>query len=80
MAHVNGLLAAARLALSRHSLLVQFDPVSVALLIWQTFVISQDVLYQETRRLIHVDVVLGKRKLYVRGVIRHLLKKERCTP
>lgn len=53
-------LAAARLDLSSHSLLVQFDPVSVALLVRQAFVVGQDVLHQETRRLVHVDVVLGK--------------------
>lgn len=63
------MLAAARLALSGHSLLVQFDPVSIALLVRQTFVIGQDALYQEACRLVHVDVVLGKRKQYVTLVI-----------
>lgn len=66
---MNWVLAAARLAFSGHSLLVQFDPVSIALLVWQTFVVGQDALYQEACRLVHVDVVLGKRRKYITLVI-----------
>lgn len=69
-------LAAAWLALSSHSLLVQFDPVSIALFVRQTFVVSQDILYQETCCLIHVDVVLWKgQKKHVREVIKYLFHK-----
>lgn len=53
-------LATAWLALGSYGLLVQFDSVSVALLVGQTFIVGQDVLHQEARRLVHVDVVLGR--------------------
>lgn len=63
---VDWVLAAARLALSSHSLVVQFDTVAIALLIRQAFVVSQDILHQESRCLIHVDVILGTKR-YVSG-------------
>lgn len=65
-------LATAWLDVSDHRLLVQFDTVAIALLVRQPFVVSQDVLHQEARRLIHVDVVLEWTKLSVRTVMSHL--------
>lgn len=53
-------LATARLALGSYGLLVQFDSVSVVLLIRQAFIVGQDVLHQEACRLVNVDVVLGR--------------------
>lgn len=60
-------LAAAWLALSSHSLPVQFDTVAIALLIWQTFVINQDILHQEVCSLIHVNIVLEQKKVCQRS-------------
>lgn len=64
-------LAAAGLALCGNNLRAQFDPVSVALFVRQTFVVSQDTLHQKACRLVHVDVVLweGYRTAHVRGVL-----------
>lgn len=71
---------AARLDLCSHSLLVQFDPLSVALLVWQPFVVRQDALYQEACRLVHVDVVLGEiRKRSKRSQTENLMKQIECV-
>lgn len=51
---------------------VQFETVSIALLIRQPFVVSQDVLHQEACCLVHVDVVLEWTKLSIRTVMSHL--------
>jgi len=61
-------LAATWLALSRHSLLVQFNLVTIVFFIGKTFIIEKDVLHQEPGGLVNVDVVLQWAKLNVKGI------------
>lgn len=52
------MLAAARLDLGRHGLLVQFDAVAVALFIRNAFVVKENVLHQEPGCLVDIYVIL----------------------
>lgn len=53
-------LAATRLDLGGHGLLVQLDAVAVALLVRNAFVVEENVLHQETGCLVDIYVILGK--------------------
>lgn len=71
------MLATTWLDLCRYSLLVQPDTIAIALFVWNTFVVEENVLHQEPGCLVNVYIILQQGRMWKYGNKEHFTKY--CT-